>query len=75
MDVFIVTISVFLIAFTGMAVGVIIANKEIKGSCGGIGAIMGKSACDVCTFKNKCDSTGKEICEEGDSSEECKGTC
>ena len=68
MDIFVITISVFIIAFFGMAIGVIIADKRIKGSCGGIGALMGKSACDVCSFKDKCDSSGREICEEG---EEC----
>lgn len=68
MNVFIITISVFIIAFTGMAVGVIIADRRIKGSCGGIGAIMGKSACDVCSMKEKCESTKRELCEEGEAS-------
>jgi hypothetical protein len=54
----------FLIAFLGMAIGVIVANKRIQGSCGGIGSIMGKSACDVCALKDKCKETGVEQCEE-----------
>lgn len=56
MDIFFVTISVFIIAFFGMAIGVVVADKRIKGSCGGIGAIMGKSACDSCSSKEKCKS-------------------
>lgn len=76
MNIFIITTSVFMIAFTGMAIGVIIADKRIKGSCGGIGALMGKSACDVCSMKDKCDSTGKELCEDGLDVEDCdKHTC
>ena len=66
MDTFFITMSAFLIAFIGMAIGAIVANKHIKGSCGGIGALMGKSACDVCAMKKKCDASGKEICEEGE---------
>ncbi len=75
MDIMIITTAVFLIAFTGMAVGVIIADKRIKGSCGGIGALMGKSACDICSLKDQCKSSGKEICEEGDGEESCSKPC
>ncbi len=76
MDTLIITTSVFLVAFTGMAVGVIIADKRIKGSCGGIGALMGKSACDMCALKEKCKSSEKEICEEGlDGEESCNTSC
>ena len=66
MDIFIITISVFMVSFLGMAIGVVIADKRIKGSCGGIGALMGKAGCDSCSFKDKCETSGKEICEEGE---------
>jgi len=44
----IVAISFFLTAFSLMAVGVIFSNRRIKGSCGGIGAVLGDDAkmCD-----------------------------
>ena len=65
MDTMLITVSVFLIAFSGMAIGVIISNRRIKGSCGGIANLMGESGCDICEMKDKCEKTGKELCEEG----------
>lgn len=65
MDTLLITVSVFMLAFFGMAIGVVISNKAIKGSCGGISSIMGKSACDICALKDQCESTNKELCEEG----------
>ena len=66
MNIMLITVAVFGIAFMGMAIGVIISNKSIKGSCGGIANLMGESGCDICELKDKCEKTGKEICEEGE---------
>jgi len=73
MNVFFITCGVFMLAFFFMAIGAIIAGKVIKGSCGGIGALFGSSACDMCALKDKCESSGVEICEEGES--DCSTKC
>lgn len=39
---------VFLIAFAGMAIGVIVSNRRVMGSCGGLSAIPGADRCGVC---------------------------
>ena len=44
-----------LITVLAMAVGVIFNNKSLKGSCGGLGAIMGED-CDLCENKDKCNN-------------------
>ena len=45
----------FSIAMLLMAVGVMFANRPIKGSCGGLNAIDGLTgACDICELRKKC---------------------
>ncbi|PQO30099.1 hypothetical protein [Blastopirellula marina] len=56
-----IAVGVFAIALTGMAVGVILSNRSIKGSCGGLNNFkdsVGNPICDACT-NPKPDCTGK----------------
>lgn len=47
------TVVVFGLAIVGMAIGVIVSNRQLKGSCGGLSAMAGKSEdpspCSLCT--------------------------
>lgn len=60
MTTFLIALVIFGVALSGMAVGVIVSNRRIKGSCGGLAG-----------FK---DASGKSICEAcSDPSPECRG--
>jgi len=48
MTIFIFTLLALVIVVTAMSVGVIFANKPIKGSCGGMGALGIDTECDIC---------------------------
>ena len=54
---------VFGIALIGMAIGVIVSNRRIKGSCGGLASMPGKegSPCDLC--ENPSEDCQQEIVE------------
>ncbi|NND81621.1 MAG: (Na+)-NQR maturation NqrM [Gammaproteobacteria bacterium] len=55
MNVFLITFFVFILVMLGMSLGVILSNREIKGSCGGLNDIDGLSgACDICEGKKLC---------------------
>lgn len=53
----IATVIGFSVLFGLMSLGVIFANKPIKGSCGGMSALGFKEGCDVCGGKpSACDA-------------------
>lgn len=49
MATFLLTFGVLMIIMLGMALGVIMAGKTIKGSCGGLNAISDADQCLVCS--------------------------
>tara|TARA_Y100001968_G_scaffold98522_1_gene88533 strand:- start:3779 stop:3952 length:174 start_codon:yes stop_codon:yes gene_type:complete len=48
MNEFILGFIVISIAFMGLAIGLILRNQPIKGSCGGIANLNDGSTCDIC---------------------------
>ncbi len=56
MTTFLLAFAVLLLIVLAMSVGVIFANKPIKGSCGGMSALGMETECDVCGGDtSKCD--------------------
>lgn len=47
------TLGVLAVIIFGMALGVIFSNKPLKGSCGGLGKLMGDK-CQYCDKENEC---------------------
>ncbi|MEM8865076.1 MAG: (Na+)-NQR maturation NqrM [Planctomycetota bacterium] len=63
MQVFLITLGAFIVALFGMAIGVIVSNRRIKGSCGGLAGFKdsdGNSICDACT-KPSPDCSGEPL--------------
>ena len=59
----ILTIVIFGLLITGMAVGVLLGRKPISGSCGGVGAALGEKdySCDICGGDiKKCEDSNSE---------------
>lgn len=62
---FILALVLLLLIVTAMSVGVIFANKPIKGSCGGMSALGMETECDVCGGDTqKCDEEQKKNQDE-----------
>lgn len=48
MSTFVLAFGFFIIVMVGMSLGVILSNRTIKGSCGGLNAMEGVDHCLVC---------------------------
>lgn len=55
LEIFGITLLFMILAILLMSVGFIFAGKSLKGSCGGLGKIMGVN-CDNCDKSNECKS-------------------
>lgn len=53
MTIFLLTFTVFLLALTGMAIGVIVSDRRIRGSCGGLANLPGMEPGDCPGVCNK----------------------
>ena len=60
MKTYLLAAALMAISLAGMAIGVILSNKALKGSCGGLGAIMGTD-CDLCKNKDKCEKKKPKV--------------
>ena len=50
MSTFLAAFAIIALAVAGMAIGVILSGRKLKGSCGGLNSIAGlESACVACT--------------------------
>jgi hypothetical protein len=68
MATFVAAFIIFAVLFAGMAVGVILANKPLKGSCGGLNALGMKQGCEVCGGDDQeCDRRERERRGKGDA--------
>ena len=51
--IFVLSFVVLSLCIAGMALGVIFSQKPLKGSCGGLGRVMGEK-CAFCEKKGRC---------------------
>ena len=48
MTTFLLTLLIFTLLVVGMAIGVLMGRKPIKGTCGGMSALGMGASCDIC---------------------------
>ena len=65
MQLFFFTFGALLLAFFGMALGVILSNKELKGSCGGLSNIPGMKS--DCSCASPCEKRKAQMKKEQQS--------
>jgi len=59
---FVLSFIVIGLAVTGMAIGVIVRHRAIKGSCGGLNNIEGLGGvCEVCSDEGQCRNERKRL--------------
>ena len=72
MEIYLISFVFMLVIMAGMAIGVIVANKPIKGSCGGMSALGIDTECDICGGNpKKCEeeTARREAEEQGGKAE------
>lgn len=65
METYLPAFFIFVLVMAGMAVGVIVSNRRIKGSCGGLGTLRDEIGQPMC----ECGATAGDTCASDDSME------
>lgn len=67
MMIFILAFATMLLVVAGMALGAIVQNKPLKGSCGGLNTLGLKEGCEICGGDDKeCEKEQKRLAEQAD---------
>ncbi|PID33863.1 MAG: hypothetical protein CR955_00425 [Thiotrichales bacterium] len=65
MQIFLFTFTILLLAFLGMAAGILLNNRELKGSCGGLSNIPGVKG--DCSCANPCEKRQARMAKKGNN--------
>jgi hypothetical protein len=68
MTTFLAALAIIAVAFVGMAIGVIVSNRGLKGTCGGLANMRdadGRTLCDACD--NPSPTCRREQLQQGDA--------
>lgn len=64
----ILTFAALLLIVVAMSVGVLLGQKPIKGSCGGMSALGMDTVCDICGGNpSKCDEENQRVADSDDA--------
>ncbi|MCB1756176.1 MAG: (Na+)-NQR maturation NqrM [Gammaproteobacteria bacterium] len=66
MQIFLATLVILILAVLGLAAGVLLGNKRLKGSCGGLSAIGIEKTCGC---ENPCERRKQQMAEQAGSTE------
>jgi len=61
MTYFLITLLVLSLFLVFMSIGVLMGKDPLKGSCGGLGKVMGGSKCEICGDRHKCEKRLKDL--------------
>jgi len=61
MTYFLITLAVLGLFLLFMSIGVLMGKEPLKGSCGGLGKVMGGTKCEICGDRHKCEKRLKDL--------------
>ena len=70
-EMILVSFGIFVGFMAAMAVGVLLSDRRLKGSCGGLNNVMGDD-CDFCEKKDQCPAEKKQTAMGAAPSGPCK---